>query len=74
MDKLIQNEIDECLRLLPERYHTEFIKDVIECVDEEDMTVKSVRKSFEYYLADIMDELTTEEMDKIEEVVFMIRL
>lgn len=74
MDKLIQNEIDECLRLLPERYHTEFIKDVIECVDEEDRTVKSVRKSFEYYLADIMDELTTEEMDKIEEVVFMIRL
>jgi hypothetical protein len=49
------------LDCLPERFHDEFIGDVI--VDE--VSLKSFRKVVEYYYADIYDELTDDEKIKL---------
>lgn len=62
--------VENCLRLLPERYHDEFVGYVL--VDGE--SIKSLRKVFEYYLQDIYNELTRDEQEKIEEEFFVIKL
>lgn len=64
------NSIDKCLKLLPERYHEEFLNDVI--VDYE--SIRSLRKVFSYYLADIYNELSTDEQERIEEKMLVITL
>ena len=62
--------VENCLKLLPERYHDEFIGDVL--VDAE--SIKSLRKVFEYYLQNIYDELNNEEKEKIEKEYFIIKI
>lgn len=62
--------VENCLELLPERYHDEFVGDVL--VDGE--SIKSLRKVFEYYLQDIYNELTRDEQERIEEEFFVIKL
>lgn len=62
--------VENCLKLLPERYHDEFIGDVL--VDAE--SIKSLRKVFEYYLQNIYDELNHEEKEKIEKEYFIIKI
>jgi hypothetical protein len=54
-------KIKKCLKILPTRFHDEFINEVI--IDE--ASIKSIKKVFEYYLAEILDELTQKEKDKI---------
>lgn len=56
-----RNYILNELECLPERFHDEFIGDVI--VDE--VSLKSFRKVVEYYYADIHDELTDDEKIKL---------
>ena len=62
--------VENCLKLLPKRYHDEFIGDVL--VDAE--SIKSLRKVFEYYLQNIYDELNNEEKEKIEKEYFIIKI
>ena len=62
--------VENCLKLLPERYHDEFIGDVL--VDGE--SIKSLRKVFEYYVQDIYNELSHEEKEKFEEEYFIIKI
>lgn len=62
--------VENCLKLLPERYHDEFIGDVL--VDAE--SIKSLRKVFEYYLQNIYDELNHKEKEKIEKEYFIIKI
>lgn len=62
--------VENCLKLLPERYHDEFIGDVL--VDKE--SIKSLRKVFDYYLSDIWSELNHEEKELIAEECFMIKI
>lgn len=62
--------VENCLKLLPERYHDEFIGDVL--VDKE--SIKSLRKVFDYYLSDIWSELSHEEKELIEEECFIIKI
>lgn len=62
--------VENCLKLLPERYHDEFIGEVL--IDKE--SINSLRKVFEYYLQDIYDELSNKEKEKIEEEFFIIKL
>lgn len=62
--------VENCLKLLPERYHDEFIGDVL--VDAE--SIKSLRKVFEYYLQNIYNELNREEKEKIEKEYFIIKI
>lgn len=53
--------IKDYLKMLPVRFHDEFMNEVV--VDKKD--TKGLRKAFEYYLEDILDELTQEEKDNI---------
>lgn len=62
--------VENCLKLLPERYHDEFIGDVL--VDKE--SIKSLRKVFEYYLQDIWSELSHDEKEKFEQEFFIIKI
>ena len=62
--------VENCLKLLPKRYHDEFIGDVL--VDAE--SIKSLRKVFEYYLQNIYNELNNEEKEKIEKEYFIIKI
>ena len=62
--------VENCLKLLPERYHDEFIGDVL--VDGE--SIKSLRKVFEYYIQNIYNELSHEEKEKFEEEYFIIKI
>ena len=62
--------VENCLKLLPERYHDEFIGDVL--VDGE--SIKSLKKVFEYYIQDIYNELSHEEKEKFEEEYFIIKI
>ena len=62
--------VENCLKLLPKRYHDEFIGDVL--VDAE--SIKSLRKVFEYYLQNIYNELNHEEKEKIEKEYFIIKI
>ena len=62
--------VENCLKLLPERYHDEFIEDVL--VDGE--SIKSLKKVFEYYVQDIYDELSHEEKEKFEQEYFIIKI
>lgn len=62
--------VENCLKLLPERYHDEFIGDVL--VDKE--SIKSLKKVFEYYLQDIWDELNHDEKEKFEQEYFIIKI
>lgn len=62
--------VENCLKLLPERYHDEFIGDVL--VDGE--SIKFLRKVFEYYVQDIYNELSHKEKEKFEEEYFIIKI
>lgn len=62
--------VENCLKLLPERYHNEFVGEVL--VDGE--SIRSLRKVFEYYLQDIYNELNKEEKEKIEQTMIIICL
>ena len=62
--------VENCLKLLPERYHDEFVGEVL--VDGE--SIKSLRKVFEYYLQNIYNELTHDEQEKIEEEFFIVKI
>lgn len=62
--------VENCLKLLPERYHDEFVGEVL--VDGE--SIKSLREVFEYYLQDIYNELTHDEQEKIEEEFFIVKI
>lgn len=62
--------VENCLKLLPERYHDEFVGDVL--VDGE--SIKSLRKVFEYYLQNIYNELSHEEKEAIEKEFFIIKI
>ena len=62
--------VENCLKLLPERYHDEFIGDIL--VDAE--SIKSLRKVFEYYLQNIYNELNDKEKEKIEKEYFIIKI
>ena len=62
--------VENCLKLLPERYHDEFVGDVL--IDGE--SIKSLRKVFAYYLQDIYNELNHEEKEKIEKEFFIIKI
>ena len=56
MDK-IQKAINKELESLPKRFHEDFI----EMMESAPQTVKSIRKNTEFFLDNIMDELTEEE-------------
>lgn len=62
--------VENCLKILPERYHDEFISDVL--VDGE--SIKSLRKVFEYYIQDIYHELSHEEREVFEQEYFIIKI
>lgn len=62
--------VENCLKLLPERYHDEFVGEVL--VDGE--SIRSLRKVFEYYLQDIYNELNKEEKEKVEQTMIIICL
>lgn len=62
--------VENCLKLLPERYHDEFIGEVL--VDK--ASIQSLRKVFEYYLQDIWSELSHEEKEIFEEEFFIIKI
>ena len=62
--------VENCLNLIPERYHDEFVGEVL--VDGE--SIKSLRKVFEYYLQDIYNELTHDEQEKIEEEFLIVKI
>ena len=65
-----EERIDGLLEILPRRYHEEFIGEVI--VDEN--SILSFNKVFGYYLDDIWEELSDEEIEKIKDVYFIIEL
>lgn len=60
MDK-VQKAIRKELESLPKRFH----KDFIEMMESAPQTLNSVRKNTEFFLDDIMDELTEEEKKKM---------
>ena len=62
--------VENCLKLLPERYHDEFIGEVL--VDKE--SIKSLKKVFEYYVQEIYNELTHEEQEVFEQESFIIKI
>lgn len=66
----MNKEVKEYLKLIPTRYHEEFLNDVI--VDEQ--SIKYIRKVTEYYLAEIYDELTSEEKEIISKKMIIIEL
>lgn len=53
--------IKECIQLLPERFHEEFVIDVL--VDW--ASIKNLQKVFTYYIENIIDELTEKELEPI---------
>lgn len=55
--------INEILEDLPKRFHQEFIEDVL--IIDNNMCANDIRKIYEYYLADILDELTQEEKNNM---------
>lgn len=62
--------VERCLELLPERYHDEFVGDVL--VDKASIT--RLDKVFEYYIQDIIDELSVDELEKLQEDMIIISL
>lgn len=62
--------IENCLKLLPKRYHEEFTKEVI--VDQTSLDYLS--DVFEYYLADIFNELSEKEKEPIYKEFLIIEL
>lgn len=62
--------VENCLKLLPERYHDEFIGEVL--VDKE--SIKSLNKVFEYYIQEIYNELTHKEQEVFEQEYFIIKI
>ena len=56
MDK-IQQAINKELESLPKRFHEDFI----EMMESAPQTINTVRKNTEFFLDNIMDELTEEE-------------
>lgn len=57
----VQKAIKEELKTLPKRFH----KDYLEMINSAPQTLKSVRKSTEFFLDEIMNELTEEEINKM---------
>lgn len=55
--------INEILEDLPKRFHQEFIEDVL--IIDNNMCANDIRKIYEYYLEDILDELTQEEKNNM---------
>ena len=66
----MNKEVKEYLEIIPTRYHKEFLNDVI--VDEQ--SIKYIRKVTEYYLAEIFDELTSEEKEIVGRKMIIIEL
>ena len=62
--------VENCLKMLPSRYHDEFVNDVI--VDEH--SISNLRKVFTYYIEEIWSELTDEEKVPFEETFLFIEL
>ena len=62
--------VENCLKLLPKRYHDEFIGDVL--VDGE--SIRSLKKVFEYYIQEIYHELSREEREVFEQEYFIIKI
>ena len=62
--------VENCLKLLPKRYHDEFVGEVL--VDEE--SIRSLKKVFEYYIQDIYHELDHEERKVFEQEYFIIKI
>ena len=62
--------VENCLKLLPKRYHDEFIGDVL--VDGE--SIRSLKKVFEYYIQEIYHELSHEEREVFEQEYFIIKI
>lgn len=60
--------VENCLKLLPTRYHNEFVTDVI--VDEN--SILNLRKVFTYYIEEIWNELNDDEKEVFEEHFFFI--
>lgn len=57
MEKEVQERINQAFETIPSRFHDDFAEVINSC----EQTVKSVRKNEEFFLDDIMDELTEEE-------------
>ena len=55
--------INEILEDVPKRFHQEFIEDVL--IIDNNMCANDIRKIYEYYLEDILDELTQEEKNNM---------
>ena len=64
------NKLEEILTDLPQRYHKEFINDVL--VDQ--YSIINIRKVHEYYINDILNELTEEEKKPYYEKFLFIEL
>ena len=63
MDLNTLEYINEILEDLPKRFHKEFVEEVL--FIENNMCAHDVRKIYEYYLEDIIPEMTEEEKSKI---------
>lgn len=61
MEKEVQERINQAFETIPSRFHDDFAEVINSC----EQTVKSVRKNEEYFLDNIMDELTEEEKKKM---------
>lgn len=57
----VNKAINKELKTLPKRFHEEFLEMMYSCPQ----TLKTVRKNTEFFLDEIMDELTEEEKEQM---------